>query len=309
MSTLLVTHSACLEHLTPLGHPERPDRLRAIERVLEHERFMPLAREQAPRAVAETIALCHPPEYIEQIRDAVPQEGLVRLDADTAMSSGSFEAATRAVGGATLAVDEVMGKKAANAFVAIRPPGHHAEPAVPMGFCLFNNAAIAARYAQRRHGAERAAIVDFDVHHRNGSQAIFWADPTVMYCSTHEMPLYPGTGSISERGEHDNLVTAPLPSADSAPEFREAFETATLPRLQEFRPDFIVISAGVDAHMRDPLANLNLSEADFGWATREILEVAAASAGGRRVSVSGGGSDLAGPARPVPPHLTALMRA
>jgi acetoin utilization deacetylase AcuC-like enzyme len=301
MSTLLVTHSACLEHLTPLGHPERPDRLRAIERVLEHERFMPLAREQAPRAALETIALCHPPEYIEQIRDAVPQDGLVRLDADTAMSSGSFEAATRAV-------DEVMGKKAANAFVAIRPPGHHAEPAVPMGFCLFNNAAIAARYAQRRHGAERAAIVDFDVHHGNGSQAIFWTDPTVMYCSTHEMPLYPGTGSISERGEHDNIVNAPLRAGDGGPEFREAFETAILPRLQAFRPDFIVISAGFDAHMRDPLANLNLSEADFGWATRKILEVADASAEGRVVSVLEGGYDLEGLARSVAAHVIALMR-
>src|SRR5947207_545915 len=234
---------------------------------------------------------------------------LVRLDADTAMSPGSFEAASRAVGGATLAVDEVMGKKAANAFVAIRPPGHHAEPAVPMGFCLFNNAAIAARYAQRRHGAERAAIVDFDVHHGNGSQAIFWADPTVMYCSTHEMPLYPGTGSLSERGEHDNIVNAPLRAGDGGAEFREAFETAILPRLQEFRPDFIVISAGFDAHMRDPLANLNLSEADFGWATRKILEVADASAGGRVVSVLEGGYDLEGLARSVAAHVTALMRA
>jgi len=225
------------------------------------------------------------------------------------MSSGSFEAAPCAVGGATLAVDEVMGNKAANAFVAIRPPGHHAEPAVPMGFCLFNNAAIAARYAQRRHGAERAAIVDFDVHHGNGSQAIFWADPTVMYCSTHEMPLYPGTGSISERGEHDNIVNAPLRAGDGGPAFREAFETAILPRLHEFRPDFIVISAGFDAHMRDPLANLNLSEADFGWATRKILEVADASAKGRVVSVLEGGYDLEGLARSVAAHVIALMRA
>ena len=309
MSTLVITHSACLEHLTPLGHPERPDRLRAIERVLEHERFMPLAREQAPRATPETITLCHPLEYVEQIRDAVPPDGLVRLDADTAMSPGSFEAASRAVGGATLAVDEVMGKKAANAFVAIRPPGHHAETAVPMGFCLFNNAAIAARYAQRRHGAERAAIVDFDVHHGNGSQAIFWADRTVMYCSTHEMPLYPGTGSLSERGEHDNIVNAPLRAGDGGAEFREAFETLILPRLQDFRPDFIVISAGFDAHMRDPLANLNLSEADFGWATRKIMEVADTSADGRVVSVLEGGYDLEGLARSVAAHVTALMRA
>jgi acetoin utilization deacetylase AcuC-like enzyme len=306
--TLLVTHSACLDHLTPLGHPERPDRLRAIERVLEHERFAALAREQAPTADEDLIVLCHPREYVAQVREAVPREGLVRLDADTTMSPGSFAAATRAIGGAALAVDEVMTGKSENAFVAIRPPGHHAETATPMGFCLFNNAAIAARHAQRRHGAERVAIVDFDVHHGNGSQQIFWSDPTVMYCSTHEMPLYPGTGSSSERGEYDNVVNAPLRAGDGGAEFREAFETVILPRLRAFRPDLIVVSAGFDAHMRDPLANLNLSDADFGWATRRIMEAADASAGGRVVSVLEGGYDLEGLARSVAAHVLALMR-
>src|SRR6266851_7851978 len=237
MSTLLITHPACLDHLTPAGHPERPERLRAIDRALEDERFQTLIRVEAPAASLETIALCHPMDYVTTVRDATPKEGLVGLDADTTLSPGSFEAALRAAGGATYAVDEVMAGKAANAFVAIRPPGHHTETARPMGFCLFNNAAIAARHAQKKHGIERAAVVDFDVHHGNGSQAIFWADPTVMYCSTHEMPLYPGTGSISERGEHDNIVNAPLRAGDGGPEFREAFETAILPRLQEFRPD------------------------------------------------------------------------
>ena len=174
MSTLLITHPACLEHLTPTGHPERPDRLRAVARVLEGEQFQNLARVEAPRAALETIALCHPMDYVEGIRDATPQQGMVRIDADTSMSPGSFEAALRAVGGAIHAVDEIVGKKAANAFVAIRPPGHHAETTRPMGFCLFNNAAIAARYAQKKHGLECAAIVDFDVHHGNGSQEIFW---------------------------------------------------------------------------------------------------------------------------------------
>jgi acetoin utilization deacetylase AcuC-like enzyme len=196
--TLLITHSACLEHLTPPGHPERPDRLRAIEWVLKHDRFRYLVREQCPSAQLATIALCHPMEYIERIRRAVPQTGLVQLDDDTVLSAGSFEASLRAAGGAVHAVDEVMAGKAKNAFVAIRPAGHHAEVATAMGFCLFNNAAIAVRHAQRRCGAERVAIVDFDAHHGNGSQQIFWSDRTVMYCSTHEMPLYPGNGRCCE---------------------------------------------------------------------------------------------------------------
>jgi len=308
MSTLFITHPACLEHLTPMGHPERPDRLRAIERVFESEKFQGLAREQAPAAAPETIALCHPMEYVEAIRDATPKSGLARLDADTTMSPGSFEAALRAAGGAVQAVDEVMQQAAANAFVATRPPGHHAETAVPMGFCLFNNVAIAARHAQQQHGAERVAIVDFDVHHGNGTQDIFWSDPSVMYCSTHQMPLYPGTGARSERGEHGTIVNAPLRPGDGGDEFREALETVILPRLREFRPDLLIISAGFDAHMRDPLANLNLTEPDFAWATQKLMEIADQFAGGRVVSVLEGGYDLEGLSRSAAAHVTALMR-
>jgi acetoin utilization deacetylase AcuC-like enzyme len=308
MSTLLITHPACLDHLTPSGHPERPDRLRAIERVLEGERFQTLAREQAPAADQGMITLCHPLDYFEAIRDASPAQGMVRLDADTSMSPGSFEAALRGAGGAVHAVDEVMTGKAANAFCAVRPPGHHAETVRPMGFCLFNNAAIATRYAQKRHGAERVAIVDFDVHHGNGSQEIFWSDDTVMYCSTHEMPLYPGTGSRSERGDRDTIVNAPLRAGDGGEQFREAFEATILPRLKNFRPDLVVISAGFDAHMRDPLANLNLVEADYTWVTKTLMDIADDSAGGRIVSVLEGGYDLQGLANSVAAHVMALMR-
>jgi acetoin utilization deacetylase AcuC-like enzyme len=307
MATVLITHPACLDHLPPMGHPERPDRLRAIERVLESERFQTLAREQAPLAELDTIALCHPMSYVEAIRDASPAEGLVRLDPDTTMSPGTYEAALRAAGGAVLGVDEVMTGKAANVFCAMRPPGHHTETERPMGFCIFNTAAIAARYAQRQHGAERAAIVDFDVHHGNGTQEIFWNDRTVMYCSTHEMPLFPGTGATSERGAHNTIVNAPLRAGDGSLEFRSAFETVILPRLREFRPDILVVSAGFDAHTRDPLASLNLVEADFGWVTKRLMEIADSFAEGRLVSILEGGYDLEGLARSAAAHVSALM--
>jgi acetoin utilization deacetylase AcuC-like enzyme len=293
----------------PLGHPERPDRLRAIERALEAEKFQTLARSQAPLASLETIALCHPMEYITEVREASPREGLIHLDADTAMSPGTFEAALRAAGGAIHAVDEVLTKKAANAFVAARPPGHHAETARPMGFCLFDNAAIAARYSQRRYGIASAAIVDFDVHHGNGSQEIFWSDKTVMYCSTHQMPLFPGTGAVGETGEHNTVVNAPLRPGDGGAAFRAAFETRILPRLAEFRPELVIISAGFDAHMRDPLANINLTEADFVWATQKLMDLADNCAGGRVVSLLEGGYDLQALGNSVAAHVATLMHA
>jgi len=307
MSTLYLSHPAALAHVTPPGHPERPDRIRAIERSLEAERFAALVREPAPMAEEEAILRAHPAFYVTAIRDAAPREGLLRVDADTVMSPGTYEAALRAAGGAVLAVDEVMTGKVQNAFLAMRPPGHHAERSRAMGFCFFNNAAVAARHAQAKHGAERVAIFDFDVHHGNGSQDIFWRDASVLYASTHEMPLYPGTGAHSERGEFDTVVNVPLHAGDGGEVFREAVAAAVLPRIEAFRPDLVLISAGFDAHWRDPLASLNLGEADFAWATRRLMEIADRHCGGRIVSVLEGGYDLEGLAKSAAAHVDALM--
>ena len=307
-STLIVSHPCFVNHLTPPGHPERPDRIRVVDRILEHERFATLARDLAPEVAMEDVLRVHPEDYVRALEEVAPTDGMVRLDADTTMSAGTWEAVLRGAGAATLAVDEVMTGRAPNAFVAARPPGHHAERATAMGFCFFNNAAIAARRAQAVHGAERVAVVDWDVHHGNGTQDVFWADKSVMYCSTHEMPLYPGTGAADERGEHDTIVNVPLHAGDGGAEFREAFEIAVLPRIAAFRPDLIIISAGFDAHLRDPLANLNLTEADFGWATAQLMDLADRSAGGRIVSLLEGGYDLEGLSRSVAAHVMALMR-
>ena len=309
MTTLLLTHPASLDHLTPPGHPERPDRIRAVDQVLGESRFDKLVREEAPEGTLELARLCHDEHYIEELRRIAPDKGLIYLDGDTSMSPGTWEAAMRAVGGAVAATDAVMTGTAGNAFVAMRPPGHHAEINKPMGFCFFDHAAIAARHAQRKYGIARAAVVDFDVHHGNGTQDIFWADPTMMYCSTHQMPLFPGTGAAGERGEHDTIVNAPLAPGDGGAKFRSAFENAILPQLQKFAPELIVISAGFDAHRRDPLANINLDAEDFGWVTRKLMDLAHASAGGRVVSVLEGGYDLQGLKESVAAHVTALMGA
>jgi len=309
MTTLLLSHRSSLDHQTPPGHPERPDRIRAIEQVLGESRFDKLVREQAPEGTLDSVTLCHSEHYISELRHIAPQSGLIYLDADTSMSPGTWEAAMRGVGGAVAATDAVMSGTHGNAFVAMRPPGHHAEISRPMGFCLFDHAAIAARHAQRKYGIARAAVVDFDVHHGNGTQDIFWSDPTVMYCSTHQMPLFPGTGARGERGEHDTIVNAPLAPEDGSAKFRTAFENAILPQLQKFSPELIIISAGFDAHYRDPLASLNLRAEDFGWVTRKLMDVADASAGGRIVSVLEGGYDLQGLQESVAAHVTALMGA
>ena len=309
MSTLLLSHRASLDHLTPPDHPERPDRIRAIEQVLGESRFDGLVREEAPEGTLDSVTLCHSEHYISELRHIAPNSGLIYLDADTSMSPGSWEAAMRGVGGAVAATDAVMAGTHDNAFVAMRPPGHHAEISRPMGFCFFDHAAIAARHAQRKYGIARAAVVDFDVHHGNGTQDIFWSDRTVMYCSTHQMPLFPGTGARGERGEHDTIVNAPLAAEDGSAKFRAAFENVILPQLQKFSPELIIVSAGFDAHYRDPLASLNLRSEDFGWVTHKLMDVADTSAGGRIVSVLEGGYDLQGLKESVAAHVTALMGA
>jgi len=308
VTTLLITHPSSLRHETPPGHPERPDRLRAVEAALEDERFSTLIRESAVLGTLDQVTLCHPADFVEAILAASPESGLIEVDADTLMSPGTVDAALHGVGAATQAVDEVMTGRVANAFCAMRPPGHHAESVKAMGFCFFNNAAIAARHAQSRHGAERVAILDWDVHHGNGTQEIFWDDASVLYASTHEMPLYPGTGAASERGQHGTIVNAPLRAGDGSEAFREAMETALLPRIAAFAPDLIIISAGFDAHWRDPLANLNLKEPDFAWATQKLMAIADRSCSGRVVSILEGGYDLEGLSRSAAAHVMALMR-
>jgi acetoin utilization deacetylase AcuC-like enzyme len=302
-----VTHPAGLAHDMGRGHPERPDRLRAIERALSVARFADLVRVEAPRAEREAILRVHPEAYVAALEQASPAHDLIQLDADTAMAPGTWEAALRAAGGAVAAVDAVMRGMATNAFVAMRPPGHHAERAAAMGFCFLGNAAIAARHARAVHGADHVAIMDFDVHHGNGTQDIFWSDPNVLYASTHQMPLYPGTGAVSERGECDTIVNAPLRAGDGGEAFREAMEGTVLPRIEAFRPDLLIISAGFDAHARDPLANLKFTEADYAWATAKLMDIAERCCGGRIVSVLEGGYDLQALSNSVAVHVATLM--
>jgi acetoin utilization deacetylase AcuC-like enzyme len=306
MTTLLVTHPACLEHDTGFGHPERADRLRAVERALEQERFHYLAREQAPLADLAVIERLHPRAYVEMVRAAIPKRDHSWLDPDTVVSPGSWDAALRATGAAVYAVDQVVDGHAKNAFCAVRPPGHHAEPSRAMGFCLFNTVAIAALHARAAHGAERVAVVDFDVHHGNGTQAAFWSDKDLFYGSTHQMPLFPGTGTSSERGV-GNIFNAPLNPGDDGDDFREAMLSRVLPALHDFGPDFLLVSAGFDAHVRDPLAQLRLTEGDFVWITEKLLEMAAKHTGGKLVSTLEGGYDLDALASSTAAHVATLM--
>lgn len=308
MTTVLIGHEAGLAHNMGDGHPERPDRLRAVNAVLGGPAFDGLVRLEAPEADRDALLLAHPERYVDALMSARPTgRQLLRLDPDTAMNSGTMPAVLRGAGGAVRAVDEVVEGRADNAFVAMRPPGHHAERATAMGFCFFNNAAIAARHARHRHGVGRVVILDWDVHHGNGTQDIFWDDPDVMYCSTHQMPLFPGTGARDERGEHDTIVNVPLRPGDGSAVFHTALDGLILPRMAAFRPDLVIVSAGFDAHRRDPLAQIDLDEEDFALATAKVMDLAAGSAGGRVVSLLEGGYDLEGLSRSVAAHVTTLM--
>ncbi len=310
MTTALLTHPDGLGHDMGAGHPERPDRLRALIALFDGPGWEKLRRYEAPVGDRLAMERVHPPAFLDALLAARPGPGeLARLDGDTAMGHGTWAAVERAVGGACRAVDLVLSGEVDNAFSVMRPPGHHAERTTPMGFCFVNSIAVAARHAQATHGLSRVAILDFDVHHGNGTQDIFWSDPTVLYCSTHEMPLYPGTGAAGERGEADTIVNAPLRSGDGGEAFRAAITHRILPRLEAFRPQLVLLSAGFDAHRRDPLATLQFEAEDFAWITREMLALADRHASGRLVSVLEGGYDLEGLTLSAAAHVRTLMSA
>lgn len=309
MSVLLLTHRDCLAHVMGEGHPECPERLRAVLKALDTEEFADLVRDEPAEATAEQLARAHPPDYVAAILGVRPAPGeFVALDADTIMCAGSARAALLAAGAAVRAVDEVCQGRVRRAFCATRPPGHHAERRRPMGFCFFANAVIAARHAQAAHGLARVAICDFDVHHGNGSQDCVENDPSILFASSHQMPLYPGTGAASETGL-GNIHNAPLPPGASGAAFRQAWAANLLPAIEGFAPDLIVISAGFDGHARDPLAQMRLTEADFSWLSMELCALADRVCGGRVVSLLEGGYDLEALACSAASHVRALMRS
>lgn len=307
MSTLFYTHPSSLEHDTGPGHPESIARINAVMDALSGSDFDALVRREAPRGSVWDIKRVHDDAYMQSVFAAVPQQGYGQLDADTVLSPGSGEAALYAVGGACAAVDAVVAGEANNAFCALRPPGHHAERDHAMGFCLFNNVAIAAFHALQLPGIERVAVMDFDVHHGNGTQQAFWDHENLMYASTHQSPCFPGTGSERERGAFGNIVNSTLPPGALGDDFRDAFGFIRS-ALKDFAPDLLLISAGFDAHDADPLADLHLFEDDFAWITQQLLAIAERSAQGRVVSVLEGGYDLRALGASVQAHVKALMR-
>lgn len=306
MKTALITHADCLNHETPDGHPERVARLEHVLHALEP---LDLNRVTAPLAADDDILRIHPASYLADLRRSLPATGHHALDADTWMSPGSLDAAFRAAGACVRAVDLVLGGEAPNAFAAVRPCGHHAEKSTAMGFCLFGNAALAAKHALDHHGLNRVAVVDFDVHHGNGTQDILWDEPRALVVTSQQIPLFPGTGNANETGAYDNVLNMPLPPQSGGPEMRRAYESLAFPRLRDFAPELIIISAGFDAHADDPLANLNWQVADFAWITAELCKLADELCAGRVVSTLEGGYDLDALSASARAHVQELMKA
>jgi acetoin utilization deacetylase AcuC-like enzyme len=307
MNTLIYSHDACLEHRPGPGHPESPERLRAVLAALRAPEFADLAWREAPLGTREQVALVHDADFIDQVYEASPRSGYVALDAgDTVMSPGSLEAVMRCVGAACAAVDDVMNGEADNAFCATRPCGHHAEPDRAMGFCIFNQAAIAAVYACETHMIDRVAVVDFDVHHGNGTQAAFYDRPGLFYASSHQSPFYPGTGAAKETGIANNIVNVPLQRGCGSAEFRERISAVMLPAIRAFKPELLIISAGFDAHAMDPLAGLQLQDEDYYWITRELMKIADECCEGRVVSILEGGYSLEALQSSTAAHLRAM---
>jgi len=309
MTTLLYTHPSCLEHDPGQYHPETPARLKAVLAALSAPEFAALERREAPEATLEDLSRVHPPHFVERLLAAVPEAGHVGIDADTVMSPQSGAAALHAAGAVAAAVDAIIAGEADNAFCAVRPPGHHAEPNRAMGFCLFNNVAVGALRARQVHGLARVAVIDFDVHHGNGTQAAFWDNQSLFYGSTHQWPLYPGTGSSGETGVAGNIVNVPLPPISGSQAFRQGMTRILLPALDTFAPEMVLISAGFDAHRSDPLAQLLLDEADYTWATEQLLDVARRHSSGRVVSTLEGGYDLVALGSSAAAHVRVLMSA
>lgn len=308
MAVLLVTDDSFLNHDTGPGHPESVDRLRSVQKALEDDKFSGLLRRPSIEATEAQMGAPHSVELVSAILAATPDDGYRHIDPDTVMSPGTDEAIRKGAGALILAVDSVCAGDAQSAFCAVRPPGHHAERDRPMGFCFVNNVAVAALHAKQEHGHKKIAVVDFDVHHGNGTQDIFWDNPDLFFASSHQYPHYPGTGASEDTGAHNNVVNAPLPPGTGGGGFRKAFERDILPALDSFAPDFVLISAGFDAHKDDPLSDMGLDEDDFYWATRRIMSVAHRHADGRVVSALEGGYNLRALGASAAAHVEALMK-
>ena len=307
MSTLIISHKDCLSHIEPTGHPEQVMRLLEVVKRLKFEEFKNLIWKEAPIATNEQILLGHSKKYVEFIENIQKSNHITHLDADTYFGKGSLNAAKRGVGANISAVNAVMSGEFNNAFSAIRPPGHHAETEKAMGFCIFGNVAIAAKYAIENHKLKRVAVVDFDVHHGNGTQEILWDDPNVLFVSTHQMPLWPGSGTHEEHGNHQNILNIPIQANTDGPAFRQKFDEIILPRLDSYKPEILIISAGFDAHYKDPLANIELMTEDYEWITHRLCDIADEHADGRLISSLEGGYNLAALAESVAVHVKVLM--